>query len=117
MRVRPRAVRDRLDDRLSRREPGDASNECPCNEGLRPESKDHAVSGRRLRWPGSVNHAVIIDGVGRRNFDSAERRVVRSWLPGDDRFDLIVGKDRVNVETTAKEEGFASQELRNLRQI
>ena len=92
-------------------------DEGPGDESLRPEAKDNAVSGRGLRWPGSVDHAVVIDRLGRGNLDVTERPLVRPWLPGDDRFHLVSRKDRVDVKTAAEAEGSAAGEVRDLRQI
>ena len=98
-----------LDDRRFRRKSGDAGDEGPGDESLRPEAKDNAVSGRGLRWPGSVDHAVVIDRLGRGNLDVTERPLVRPWLPGDDRFHLVSRKDRVDVKTAAEAEGIGPE--------
>jgi hypothetical protein len=115
--LRARAVRDRLDERLFCRKSRDAGNERTCDEGLGAESKDNAISGLRLCWARSVNHAVVVDRVGRRNFDGAKCRGIRSWLARYDRSQRIVGKDWVNIETATEAEGLASRQVRNLGQV
>jgi hypothetical protein len=51
---------------------GDASNERTCDEGVAAESRDNAITGLGLCRAPSLNHAVVVYRVGRRNFDGAK---------------------------------------------
>ena len=115
--LRARAVRDRLNDRFFCRKSRDAGNKRTCDERLGAEPKDNAITGLRLCRTPSLNHAVVVNRVGRRNFDGAKSRGIRSWLARYDRSQRIVGKDWVNIETAAEAEGLASRQVRNLGQV
>src|SRR5271165_13956 len=112
-----KAVRELLDDWLSTRETRDADDMGSGNEGLSPEAEDDAVADLRLRRAARVDHAVIVNGRRGGKLDVSQGCAGGRRLAGDDRFDLIVGKDRVDVEAAAEAERFVACEMRNFGQI
>src|SRR5271165_7599577 len=111
-----KAVRELLDDWLSTRQTRDADDIGSGDEGLSPEAEDDGVADLRLRRAACVNHAVVVNGCRGGKLDVSQRRGGGRRLARDDRPDLIVGKDRVDVEAATEAERFVAYEMRNFGQ-
>src|SRR5579863_1198736 len=110
-------VVDRFDSRRAARNPGDPDDIGSGHEGLRTESKDHAVADFRPLRAAGVDHAVIVDGGRRRNLDLSQRADGRSRLARHDGPHLIVGEDRIDIKAAAEAIGFAANMMGDLAQI